>query len=342
MIPQISVLIPIYNGERFLQEALDSIYGQTFSDFEIIVVDDGSTDRTEDIIHAQPDGRIKYFKNEKNSGIVFTLNRGLTYCSGKYIARIDADDIAMPDRLQLQWEYMEAHPDTVLLGTSINKFSDTYSFMDQRGGDDAAIRAKLAFDTAINHPSAMFRNDVVKQYNLQYPTKYPHAEDYAFWYTLSQYGKIANLDSILLRYRMHGDNVSMKFDQLQYETMNRIRIKILGDFWKDKGEKGKGWMAAFERLLSLRKIETEEMLEMDDLLTALVRVNKVNPIYNTDALAKNAAWFWYVVYVHENCVHFYPSMIARFLLRKSSIASYLDASYRKKLLVKSLLFWRKK
>lgn len=338
---RISILMPVFNGERYLQETLDSLYAQTFQDFEIVIVDDGSSDSTASIIHAQKDERIRYYVNEKNQGIVYTLNRGLTLCNGKYIARMDADDLAMPERFQLQWDYMESNEDVVLLGTSINKFSESYSFMDKRGGDDTQIRAKLVFDTAINHPSAIFRNDTIKNNNLKYPFEYPHAEDYAFWYALSKYGKIANLNEVLIRYRMHGDNVSMRFNHLQYDTMNKIRIRILEDFWNRHGEKGKAWMISFRNLLSLQNIGYLEMRQMDKLLMELIEINAEYPQYDSNALAKNAAWFWYVVYVHENCSRFNPAMIGQFLLKKNSIAHYLDSAYRKKLLMKSLLYWRK-
>lgn len=342
MPPAISVLMPIYNGEKFLQETLDSLWNQTFTDFELIIVDDGSTDHTADIIHAQQDKRIRYYKNEHNLKIVATLNRGLQLCTGKYIARMDADDICMPNRLQKQWEYMESNPETVLCGSSLIKFSETYAFEDRRGGNNELTRAKLVFDTAINHPSAMFRNDTIKKNQLSYPVAYPHAEDYGFWHELAKYGKIANLNEILIKYRMHGDNISMKFNAEQYHSMNNIRKLILQEFWGTESLEAKNWNLSFDRLLAIRNISIREMTDMDQLLMQLIEKNKTIKLYLPEALAKNAAWFWYVVYVHENCYHYTPLMLLKFIFNKQSIVRYLDIEFKKKLVVKSLLFWKKK
>ncbi|WP_312352087.1 glycosyltransferase family 2 protein [Sphingobacterium multivorum] len=340
--PKISVLMPVYNGEKFLQETLDSLWNQTFTDFELVIVDDGSTDRTADIIQSQQDDRIKYYRNEYNLKIVATLNHGLKLCRGKYIARMDADDICMPERLQRQWEYMEANPQIVLCGTSIIKFSESYTFEDRRGGDNLITRAKLVFDTAINHPSAIFRNDIVQQNHLTYPSEYPHAEDYAFWYELTKYGEIANLDEILLKYRMHGDNISMKFNTEQYNSMNKIRKLILQEFWGTESLEARSWILMFDKLLAFRNIGIGEMIAMDKLLIQLVEKNKTTKSYLSNALSKNAAWFWYVVYVHENCLRYTPLMLIKFIFNKRSIVHYLDKEYKKKLFIKSLLFWKKK
>ncbi|MGJ1359008.1 glycosyltransferase family 2 protein [Sphingobacterium siyangense] len=339
---KISILMPIYNGAIFLQEALDSIWQQTFQDFELIIVDDGSTDDTAKIIFEKNDQRLRYFKNEKNLGIIETLNRGLEYCQGKYIARMDADDIAFNNRLELQYNYMEKNPETVLCGSSIIKFSQTYSFKDFRGGNDDKIKAKLVFDTAINHPSAIFRNDIIKKHNLRYQNEYPHAEDYFFWYELSQYGKVANLEEILLKYRMHGNNVSMKFNVQQYNTMNLIRSKILGDFWNNNSLQSIYWMRSFNMLLQKTNVTIGDLKEMDLLLMTFVNQNKINQRYHQHYLEKSAAWYWYVVYLHENCYQYSLNMIVKFLFNKRSIVKFLDWKYKRKFLVKALLCWKKK
>ena len=120
--PMVSVVMPVYNGSKYLKEAIDSILNQTFTNFELIIINDGSTDNSEDIIFSYQDRRIYYLKNEHNKGICITLNRGLDNARGKYIARMDCDDISMPQRLAKQVNYLERHRDVGALGTDIITF----------------------------------------------------------------------------------------------------------------------------------------------------------------------------------------------------------------------------
>ena len=113
--PVISVILPVYNAERFLREAIDSVLKQTFVDFEFIILNDGSTDKTEDIILSYKDPRIRYVKNEKNLKLIKTLNKGVDMARGKYIARMDADDISLPERFEKEVAYLEAHPDVAVV-----------------------------------------------------------------------------------------------------------------------------------------------------------------------------------------------------------------------------------
>lgn len=342
MTPLISVLIPIFNGEMYLQESLDSLYTQSFTDFEIVIVDDGSTDKTAQIINSQSDSRIRYFKNDHNSGIVYTLNRGLALCKGAYIARMDADDISLADRLKCQFAFMESHPEYVLCGTSLNKFSESYSFIDQRGGLDDDIRTKLLFDTAINHPSAMIRKSVLDAYNLKYPTIYPHAEDYGFWVSLSAYGKVANLEDVLVRYRMHGDNISMKFNHQQYLSMNKIRIEGMANFWKNIEGDHSNWLDSYRQILLNENPRLEDFLKLDHLLVEMIDANRKVNIYPESYIVKYAAWFWYVVFFYENRRSYNPSFLFKYLFNSHSICKYLDRSNKKKFLLKSLFFYTKK
>ncbi|MFT4202929.1 MAG: glycosyltransferase [Chitinophagaceae bacterium] len=335
--------MPVYNGEAFMKEAIGSILGQSFRDFELLVVDDGSTDNTASVVQSFADSRIRYEKNETNLKIIQTLNKGLSLAKGKYIVRMDADDIALPDRLEKQVQFMEQNPDVVLCGSSINRFSETYSIIDQRGGGDDIVRAKLLFDTAVNHPSAIIRRSVLLEHHLTYPYEYLHTEDYALWYDLSQYGKLVNLGAVLLRYRMHGNNLSMQHSQLQYQNMNRMRLRIMADFLEksDIGQKAKR-MEQYCRLLALDKVSIKEMKAMDQLLMQVILLNKTSKVYDERGLQQSAAWFWYVVFTHENCQRYSWKMLPAFLWNKHSVVRFLDAPYRKKLLVKSLLRWRKK
>ena len=122
--PKISVVMPAYNAENYIREAIDSILAQTFRDFEFLIIDDGSTDHTVEIIRSYSDSRIRLYQNERNMGVAATLNRGLDLARGEYIARMDADDISLPERFAKQAAYMDAHPDVAVCGSNIILFSE--------------------------------------------------------------------------------------------------------------------------------------------------------------------------------------------------------------------------
>lgn len=202
--PMVSVVMPVYNGSKYLKEAIDSILNQTFTDFELIIVNDGSTDDSEDIILSYNDHRICYLKNERNSGICITLNKGLDNARGKYIARMDCDDISMPERLVKQVDYLEHHQDVGALGTDVVTFGDGYAdryfdFVHDSNG----CKAGLLFATCFAHPAVMLRASVINEHNLRYDDEYRGLEDYELWYRISQYTNMNNLPEALLKYRLH-------------------------------------------------------------------------------------------------------------------------------------------
>ena len=151
---KMSVIMPVYNGEKYLKEAIDSILNQTFSDFEFIIVNDCSSDNTEDIIKSYKDNRIVYLKNEENSGVATTLNRGLDIAKGEYIARMDADDISLPKRFEKQVDFMDKNKNCIICGSNTELFGAisgrTYVPL-----TDSAIRATVIFSSPFTHPTVM-------------------------------------------------------------------------------------------------------------------------------------------------------------------------------------------
>jgi glycosyltransferase involved in cell wall biosynthesis len=205
----ISIVLAAYNAEMFLKEAIDSILAQTFSDFELIIINDGSSDTTADIILNYTDSRIVYLDNEINKGLIYSLNRGLSACKGKYIARMDADDIALPHRLQVQFDYMEAHPEIGICGSLIETFYDSGKKKIIRFPEtDSAVRAYTYFQAAFCHPTVMMRKAVLVENQLDYSTGFLHTEDYALWIKILKYTKACNIQSVLLRYRKHEGSVT--------------------------------------------------------------------------------------------------------------------------------------
>lgn len=211
----VSVVMPVYNGALYLKEAIDSILSQTHTNLELIIINDGSTDDSEQIILSYTDERIVYLKNEVNSRICVTLNRGLDIAKGKYIARMDCDDISVPERLQKQVEYMEQNPSIGILGSDIIVFGEgigerIFTFEH----DKNCCKAGLLFNTCFAHPAVMIRKSLLDGHKFRYDEEYRGLEDFELWYRISRYADLINLSFPLLRYRKHKSqetqNVSLR------------------------------------------------------------------------------------------------------------------------------------
>jgi len=229
--PKVSVVMPAYNAEKYIEEAIDSILNQTFSDFEFIIINDGSTDQTEKIIVSYIDSRIIYLKNEKNSGIVVTLNKGLAVAKGEYIARMDSDDISLPERFEKQVQYMDEYPNVGVLGTGITIFGE--NIPDQNRiftTNDDQLKAELIFSSCIAHPTAMIRRSVLDQYHLIYNSEFAGAEDYCLWWSIAKVSSITTISDCLLKYRMHTLQITKKKDEKYYLMMNKLKKLQFSDF----------------------------------------------------------------------------------------------------------------
>lgn len=225
--PKISVLMSAYNSEKYVAEAIDSILNQTFSDFEFIILNDGSTDKTADIIeqYAKRDKRIQFVNNTKNQGIITVLNQGLAMCQGEYIARMDSDDISLPTRFEKQVKYMDEHPECGVLGTSIIIY-------DKENNKEYIQKQRITFcdllqQCCIINPSVMLRRSVLLNNNILYRPKYILAEDYGMWSELIKFTELHNLPDILLKYRWHGGNVSCVYSKQQVQTTKKIQSEMM-------------------------------------------------------------------------------------------------------------------
>lgn len=201
--PVVSVVLPVYNCERYLGDAIESIISQTFTSFELIIVNDGSTDRSANIIAAFNDKRIRVL-HQANQGLAATLNRGIDLARGKYIARQDQDDLSNPDRISLQVAYMEDHPDCVLLGSwaQIMEVDRLVERFHRHPVDEFMLRYQLLFNNPFVHSSVLLRRSALLQvggYTTD-PERQP-PEDYELWSRLSRIGSVANIGEVLLTYR---------------------------------------------------------------------------------------------------------------------------------------------
>ncbi len=221
--PILTVLMPVYNTpEEFLKQAIESILNQTFKDFIFLIIDDGSKPFVKKIIDTYQDKRIYYIRNEKNLGLIQTLNKGLDLAKTKYIVRMDSDDIACPERLKKQIDYMEKNPDISILGTGVEFFPEYKIWQPVQ----FPKYTDYVQGCPIAHPTVMIRLADLKKYNLRYDDNYPHAEDYALWVKAHALIKIENLQSVCLKYRWHENNVSNTSKDIQQETVLKIQNEL--------------------------------------------------------------------------------------------------------------------
>jgi len=225
---EISVVMPVYNGEKYLREAIDSILNQTFRDFEFIIVNDGSTDSTEEIILSYSDPRIVYVKNEENLQIVKTLNKGIAMAKGKYIARMDADDISMPERFEKQYQFMEENPEVGLCGTWLRTFGEFVTEWSYPV-NDVDIKVSLMFFSPIVHASIMCKRSLFEF--CKYEDDFNKAEDYRLWSVLKRKSIVFhNLPINLYLYRQHEKMTCVKQKPKQTDNSNKIRLELLNEF----------------------------------------------------------------------------------------------------------------
>jgi len=205
--PKVSVLLPAYRTkEEYLRAAIESILAQTFSDFELIVLDDCPEDPREDVVKSYRDGRISYARNERNLGITRSRNRLLDMAKGEYIAVFDHDDVSRPARLERQVAYLDSHPDVGVVGCWVGEVGEDRTT--RYPEDDADIRVGLMWDCPVAHSASMIRKSVLDGSGIRYEEYFSPAEDYGLWCRLLAVTKFHNIPEVLFDYRSHAGNTS--------------------------------------------------------------------------------------------------------------------------------------
>lgn len=225
---KISVIMPAFNAEKYIKDAIDSILSQTVSDLELIIVNDGSMDRTEELILEYDDSRIKYIKNEENLQLPKTLNKAMDFAKGDFIARMDADDISHPRRFEAQLDFFEKNSNVDICGTWMRTIGAADE-IGRRPSSHLALKAYLLFGVPLFHPTVMFRRSVMK--DIKYSDDYIAAEDYGLWVDLIDKYIFSNLEEVLLDYRVHANNTpssraSKSADKLKLIMLERIGCQL--------------------------------------------------------------------------------------------------------------------
>jgi len=246
---RITVFVPCYNAEKYIDKMLDSILGQTYKNFKILIVDDGSSDRSKDIIreYAVRDKRVVLYENAENQGVARVRNRGLELCRSEYIALMDADDVAPLDRLETEVRYLDEHME-------IDAVGGRYQLIDEEGKElpvrlkgvlsDSAIRASMLFYNPLANGSMMFRSKIIRENNLRYCEQNRTLEDYLFWSEFLRYGKINNLDQVLQYYRVSETSIECQAQREDrrnrdycFDLIHENMYQILGINLKEEEKK---------------------------------------------------------------------------------------------------------
>lgn len=272
--PKVSVLMPVYNCRPFIEESVNSILNQTFTDFEFIIIDDCSVDGTFEYLQTLTDPRIKLVRNEKNSGIAISLNLGIEMVKGIYIARMDGDDISFPDRFAKQVMFMDEHPEIILCGGGYQSIgSSNFIFIPKSSHEDIILY--LMNYSPIAHPTVFFRTKILKNNNIRYQPEYVPAEDYKMWTVLSEYGKFANLTDILLYYRVHKNQISSTKINTQSEIANSIAFDYIMNFCKEDDKTDFFCRKKIKSLEDLKKYEEVEASIKQNLIEKRIHVNNI-------------------------------------------------------------------
>jgi glycosyltransferase involved in cell wall biosynthesis len=221
--PTVTVLMSVYNGAKYLRYSIETILTQTFSDFEFIIVDDGSIDQSLDIAKSYRDNRIRILRNRTNLGLTRSLNKGLNIAKGQYVARMDADDISEPERLEKQVQFLTANPRYVLVGSRflVIDADDRVINQMQPACDHETLMTYFIMGNPIAHGSAMFRNC----FGLRYNPDIPFAQDYDLWTRISRKGLVANLPCYLYRWRTHTQSICAQYNKDQTRLAELIGMQ---------------------------------------------------------------------------------------------------------------------
>ena len=286
----ITVLMPVYNASNYLNEAIESILNQSFIDFEFLIINDGATDQSEEIIMSYKDARIRYIKKEVNQRLIATLNEGFKLAKGKYIVRMDADDISLPKRLEKQFRFMEANSEIALSGSWAENFGDKIGISKYQTNHDA-IKFKMMYQCHIVHPTIIIRKSILDTINLKFDPNFIHAEDYELFVRISENHLLANIPEVVLKYRVHSKSISNTYTETQLKNSAEIRTRIFNNL---------GFSISKELLDDYIKLNYQDYkninssgIQIKNMLEQIKLKNDESGYFNYDYLEVQIALVWF-------------------------------------------------
>lgn len=290
--PLVSVVLPVYNGEKYIRQAIISVLDQEYSNLELILIDDGSTDNTRTLYTDIPDDRMLVIRFEQNKGLIAALNTGIEKSKGKYIARMDSDDISFPNRIAEQVKFMENNIQVGVLGSSfiIDRDGKKRQRPVTTGSD--RIKANFLFRNSINHPTVMIRKKLLEISNCRYRSTALHAEDLDLWIRLAPFTEFENLEDALVMYRAHAGQVSVQQAQKQRETIIETQKNLLRELAVPYSEE------ELNLHISLYYREfaksNEYLAKTGTWLERIIKANREVKLFNQNAIEEVSGNLWFL------------------------------------------------
>ncbi len=330
MYPQISVVLPAYNAAPYIAEAVESILNQTFANFELIIINDCSTDNTHAIAQTYTtDPRVKVISNPKNLGLIKTLNYGFSIASAKYIARMDADDISEPTRFEKQFHIMENNSEIGICSCGYENFEAIRGNVYYVETSDK-IKLNLLYKTEICHAAALIRKELVNQYTPFYNQDYPHAEDYELWARMAQYTQFYNLQEVLYKVRVLKTSVSRVFSDVQlYNTYSVIKYLFRRFGINLTDIQLQLWLKTCYADFNL---STNDINEIEKLISALLNANKAIAYVNQYSMNQFLSDKWFNI-----CYNNIKNKEVQTIFNNSNISTLLPFKSRLKFKLKALI-----
>jgi glycosyltransferase involved in cell wall biosynthesis len=296
--PRVTVLMPVHNGGSYLLEAVNSILAQTFPDFEFLIVDDASTDQTVAYLQGIRDPRIRLLKSEQRLQIARALNLGLDHAKGKWIARMDADDISLPDRLSRQLDFLVKYPEVGLCGGRITYFGFYTGRFHDLPLSYEDVRSSALFDNPFTHPTVMMRRDLFERYHLRYDPDYCPADDYELWVRAMNHFPAMNMDRVVLRYRTHKQSLtSMEWTDMDAHSY-RIAARQLSALGLDVDQETVRFHRNIGRIGNTEIREIKDLQRAEQWLQRILAANNQTKYYPPEVLRRVVGDIWYRVCYH--------------------------------------------
>lgn len=330
--PLLTVFTPAFNLENYIAETITSILNQTFQDFEYLIIDDCSNDATVQIIESFKDPRIKLIKNNSNQGISYNRNLAIEKAKGIYLAMIDGDDLALPDRLQEQVEFLQKNKDYGILGTeviNINENGDPINGVVKYKIPDNEIPSRMLFNNYIATSSAMIRLSSLG--DIRFKKEYIVAEDYEVWIRLIRNSKIGHIRKPLTKYRIHSTSISIQKKQLMLDTEKLILQNQLKELQCELNSD------EFQVFLDLSQDNQfpyyEKFHEINKTISKLFNANINSRLFNLEAFRSLLFRYWYIFYL--NISSYSPTQLKE--IKQSGMYKLLSSQEKLKLSLKSLI-----
>ncbi len=295
--PLVSVVMPAFNTEyEMLHEAVRSILNQTYSNWELIIVDDNSTKYNDfSFLDKLRDKRIRLYHNEEQRGCTYSINKGISLARGKYIARLDSDDIALPRRLEIQVGYLERHPDISILSCRAKKFGKNNKINMVVPNKQESFRTALLFNNIITHSSVMFRKNIFEKDNRCYDESFRNAQDYELWTRIVENGgRMYQLHKCLVMYRVYDGQISSKgHNSEQIRCASRVRKKLIGKYFNPSKKD-----ILCHEALNDNVIEDVTREDINRWIVKMLKINKKNGYFRQHYL-KLAVAFRYMHFIRN-------------------------------------------